>query len=355
VVDEDTKLVTESDGNIEFRIDGGGPGRAQFVASDGTLYISRRYDILRSTDWGDTWQVDCSVPSAGWKPVAAKMRLGARLLRYYVAALQVLPDGSRVAVAREGIYRAGPGETHMTQTFEVTRGSRPLNLAVDGMRVLFGEYGRLQSAQVRIYVSEDGGKSFDVAFCFPKGEVKHIHNIVFDRYRDHYWVLAGDQDHQAGIGALSKDLRTLEWLNRRDQLHRAVGMIVEPECLLYGTDSDHERNFIVRMDKQSGEVCKLLEVEGSSLYAATFGPLRLISTCVEPNPACPSRECSLYASRDGVRWKRVVSYHKDKFHFPSFQLGAIVLPYAFHAQPRGIYSGQAVQGEDDRLSLITFP
>jgi hypothetical protein len=31
----------------------------------------------------------------------------------------------------------------------------------------------------------DGGKKCDVGFCFPAGEIKHVHNIVFDRYAYH--------------------------------------------------------------------------------------------------------------------------------------------------------------------------
>lgn len=337
---------------LDLRATGGTTGRALYIGPAGELYIARRYEIYRSDDWGTTWQLNCFVPKSGWKPLIAKSRLGARLLRYYIAAFQVLADGSRVAVARDGLYRAGPEEIRMSRVFRITRGSRPVNLAVDDSRVLFGEYGNLDACEVFLYVSEDRGKTFDVGYRFPKGDIRHVHNILVDPHHDGYWVLVGDFGRQPGIASLSKDTQTLEWLNRGSQEYRAAAALVEPDCLIYGTDSDRERNFIVRLDKQSGQSNELLELEGSSLYAATFGPVRAISTCVEPNPTCQSRECSLYASWDGADWKQVLVHRKDPYHSKYFQFGTIVLPYAYHAQPRGMYSGQAIRCKDDRVSFV---
>ena len=340
---------------LNFQITGVCLGRALYVGKDNRLYVSQRYRIFRSDDWGQTWRPDCFVPSSGWKPLAAGMRLAARLLRHEVAAFEVLSDGARIAVVRDGLYRAEPGQTRMTRVFRITRGSRPLNLAVDGARVLFGEYGdAYQDCEAFIYISEDGGRTFDVGYRFPAGSIRHVHGVQVDPYRDTYWVLVGDYDRQPGIGALSKDLRTLEWLNRGSQQCRAVRALIEPDRLIYGTDSDQEQNFIVGMDKSGGKITKLLQVEGSSLYAAAFGPVRVISTCVEPNPICRSRECSLYASRDGFDWRRGAVHCKDRHHPTFFQFGALVLPYAYNNRPRGMFSGQAVKLGDDRVSLVEF-
>jgi hypothetical protein len=266
----------------------------------------------------------------------------------------MLADGTRIAIARDGIYRADPGQVRMSRVFRITRGSRPLNLAVDGSRVLFGEYGDLARCEVYIYISEDGGKTFNVGYRIPSGEVRHIHSVVFDPYRNHYWVLTGDSERQAAIGALSRDLKSLDWINRGSQKCRAVAAIIGEDDLVYGTDSDHERNYIVRMDKQSGCIEELIEVEGSSLYAASFGPIKLISTCVEQNPACPSHECSLYVSHDGDKWSRLFVHKKDRYSFKYFQLGTIVLPYSRSAEPLGMCSGQAIQNGDGLTYLLDW-
>jgi hypothetical protein len=334
-------------------------GRALHIGRNNDLYVARRYGVYRSSDWGRSWTLDCYVPAPSWKALAMRVQLAARLLRYYIAALEILPDGSRIAVARDGIYRAGPGEVRMSRVFHVTHGSRPLNLTVDGTRVLFGEYGgfgeypdRLIPHEICLYVSEDSGRTFDVGYRFPPGEVRHIHNVLVDPYQDCYWILVGDYGTQPGIARLSKDMRTLDWLGRGQQVFRAVGALVEPDCLVYGTDSNQESNFLLRLDKQSGKTRKLREMDGTSLYAGKFGPLRVITTCMEPNPVNIVNECSLYASLDGEDWRRFFVHKKDRYHTVLFQFGTLALPYGYGNLPRGMFSGQAVVGADDRVFLV---
>jgi hypothetical protein len=143
-------------------------GRALYVSAKGVLYISRGYKIYRSGDWGKTWKVDSVLSVDGWKSSLARFQLSARLLRQYVAALVVLSDGTRVAIARDGIYRAAPGDSVMTCTFRLPAGWRPLNLTVDdGDRVIFGEYGpNPQRREIFIYASDDLAQSFHPAFKF---------------------------------------------------------------------------------------------------------------------------------------------------------------------------------------------
>jgi hypothetical protein len=332
-------------------------GRALFIAADGNCYIARKYDVFASIDDGATWRLDCRVPSSGWKSWAAAVPPFARLLRYYIQAFQVLDDGSRLAVARDGIYRAAATEIEMRKVFSYARGSRPLSFCTDGPRVLFGEYDggqRFRGSEVFIYLSEDFGQSWQIGYRFPADDIRHVHNILYDAGENHYWVLVGDFDRQPGIGALSKDIRHIEWLTRGGQMSRAVGAIVAADALYYGTDSNQEKNFLIRLDKRSGKTEKLQEVEGSSLFAASFGPVYAISTCVEPNPACPSRECSLYVSRDGGRWDRILPHRKDFLPPMPFQFGCLVLPNSRDNRPRGMFSGQAVAGAHNRVSLLNF-
>ncbi len=328
-------------------------GRALFISRTGRCYISRKYDIYSSDDWGATWHLDCRVPTPGWKSWAAESPPLARLLRYNIQAFQVLDDGARVAVARDGIYRADAGESMMKCTFTITRGSRPLNLCADGSRLLFGEYGDgFHDAEIFLYVSEDSGRTWEVAHRFPPRNIRHVHNILFDRLENHYWVLIGDFGDEPGIGALSKDLKHIEWLVRGSPEVRVVGAIIEPECLLYGTDLDCGQNHIIRLDKRTGKLTKLREVEGSSLYAATFGPWFVISTCVERNPTCPTTECALYFSRDGENWNRTFPHRKDWLNTKLFQFGCLVLPYNYCHRARGMFSGQAVTGAHNLVNIL---
>lgn len=333
----------------------GTKGRALFVDNNGKLYVSRGYSIYRSEDAGQTWVLDCRIPAQGWKPLASQFPLGARLLRFNIGAMQVLPDGSRVAVARDGIYRAEVGELEMRRTWRVTRGSRPINLSADGNRVLFGEYGgsEMDLVRVRVYCSDNGGRRFEPVYEFPNSDIHHLHNIVVDRYANHYWLLAGDHGRTPGIAALSKDFRHLEWVERGSQMVRAVSVLVRPDCLIYGSDSELEANYIIRLDKKTGQYERLMPIDGTSLYAAEFGEIGIISSCVEPSRVNKGKYASLYGSMDGLNWNQLLSFRKDYWNCIAFQFGLIVLPNVEGKEPSyGMFSGQALSRHHDQVSIF---
>lgn len=332
-------------------------GRALLIDRDGRFYVARKYRIFRSDDAGVTWTLDCQVPASGWKPVAATSALAARLLRFNIQAFQLLRDGTRIAVARDGIYRAAKGETRMTKAWPVTRGSRPITLSADGQRVFFGEYGgtEMDRVGVRVYLSEDGGRHFEPFYEFPKGDIHHIHNVVVDPYADHYWVLAGDHGRTPGIAALSRDGRHLDWLDRGHQMVRAVSVLPRPDCLLYGSDSEVEANHLIRLDKKTARWERLQPMEGSSLYAADVGGMAVISTSVEASAVNSARHCSLYGSHDDATWTRLASFDKDLWS-PLLQFGLVVLPVVQDPSvAHWMFSGQALTGHHDRVTLCATP
>jgi hypothetical protein len=348
---DDEETMAEESLKLEFSRQA--HGRALFIGKGGSLYISRGYCIYRSDDGGQTWTLDCQIIAHGWKPLASHVSLGARLLRFNIQAMHVLSDGSRVAIARDGIYRAEAGEVRMRRSWQLTRGSRPINLAADGNRVLFGEYGSLDMVGVRIYCSEDNGLHFEPVYEFPKGDIHHIHNIVVDRYEDYYWVLAGDHGRTPGIAALSKDFKHLEWVERGSQMVRAVSVLVRPDCLIYGSDTELEPNYIIRLDKKSGRYERVMPLDGSSLYAADFDEIGLLTTCVEPSHVNKGHFAGIYGSRDDENWSLLLSLRKDCWNSVLFQFGLIVLPNVeCGVPPYVMFSCQALSKQHDQVSIF---
>lgn len=332
-------------------------GRALFIDRKGRFFVARKYRIFRSDDGGATWTLDCWVPPSGWAPLTLSLSLTARLFRVNIQAFQVLEDGTRVAVARDGIYRAGPDECRMTRTWSVVRGARPIALSAHGPRLLFGEYGRIgmEDLALRIYVSEDGGRHFEPFFEFPKGDIHHVHNVVVDPYADCYWVLTGDYGRTPGIGALSRDGRHLDWVDRGHQMVRAVSALPRPDCLIYGSDTDLEQNYLIRLDKKTGRLDRLHPTEGSALYATDVAGLALVSTSSEIKGARAVPPCNLYGSRDDETWTRLASFKKDIWS-PMLHFGVVVLPAVQSSdQTRWMFSGQALVGHHDRISLCGQP
>lgn len=335
-------------------------GRALRVTRDGTLYLGRNYAIYRSRDDGATWTFVTRMPSTGVRRWAGWSRLASRLLRHEVRAMNVTPSGTVVASNREWVYFATPGETLMRRA-QVNGGAQPLappmtmTIGPDG-RVLWGEYDSTtkHGKPVRLFVSEDGGESYEIARVFEGGSILHLHNIVWDTGLGHYWVLAGDHDEEPGIGVLSEDLKSFDWLVKGKQLYRAVEVFDGGDRLIYVMDSEKECNYLVHLDKSSGKAETTAEFEGSCIYACRFGKWLTFTTTVEPSKVNSARHAALYVSRDGATWSNVLRAKKDRWHPVYFQYGSIILPRGESDRDPIFFSGQAVQDWDGWAATATL-
>ena len=330
-----------------------GNGRALFIDASGSLYVGRGGVVWRSDDDGASWVSDCSLAASSRFDPRGWSRLSRRLFRRHFQAMEVLPDGTRVVIARDGIYRSPKGSPELARVFAIRRGSRPLDLSCDDEgRVVFGEYGRNpERREVHLYASTDGAKSFDICHTFPSGTIRHVHGVLFDVRVAGFWVFTGDVGSEAGLGLLASDLTTFRWIRRGEQVCRAVQAILAGDSLVYGTDSELEPNAIVRLDVRTGRIERLRPIDGSSLFAGCFGGLGLISTCVEPSRVNRAREAVLYGSEDLSEWVELDRESKDPW--PSFfQFGTFVLAKSRSPRRIALLSGQAIRGRDERCQVM---
>lgn len=338
-----------------------GTGRILSVSRGGDIYLSRGYSILHSADNGRSWKLRCSMPQSALRRIASCSRLASRLLRHEVKALGVTSDGTLIASNREFVYFAAPGDTMMNPARVDDDGQRlapPMTITIGpGDRVLWGEYNSrtAHGLPVRLFVSEDRGRSYRIARVFEGGSILHLHNLQFDERLRCYWVLAGDHNHEPGIGRLSEDLREFEWMAKGEQRFRAVQVFDFGDSLIYGTDTEREKNAVIRFDKASARVERLQELDGSCIYGTRFGGVYALSTSIEVSSVNLSREAGLWISRDGEHWTRVFSAIKDRWHPIYFQFGSIVLPRGEIDSETIYFSGQALSGIDGRAFSFSIP
>jgi hypothetical protein len=284
--------------------------------------------------------------------MAEASRLACRLLRHEVRALVELDDGTLVAANRRGVFAGAPGGAALAPS-RVDAGAvrllPPLCIGVGPGAVVFGEYGSPRGRPMRIFASRDRGASFEAVHAFAPDEILHVHNVVWDPGERHYWVLTGDFERQPGIGRLSADLARFDWLVRGEQRFRAVEIFDAGDRLVYATDTQLEQNALVSLDKRSGRAERLRAFEGSCIYACRFGPWYAIATTVEPSPVNPSRDATLWLSRDLDAWHCVLRAPKDRWHADYFQFGSLVLPRGASSRPVVALSGQAVADLDGQV------
>ena len=332
-------------------------GRVVYARSDGTVYASRGYTVYSSCDDGRTWNKVTALPISPGRRLGQVSRLASRLLRSEVKALGLLSDGTHVTSNREWVFYAPPGDPVMTRSAVDEQGQAlkpPMTMTVGpNDRVLWGEYNSKlnHNLPVRLYVSDDRGRSYEVAHVFEAGSILHVHNIIYDQRLQRYWVLTGDHKDEPGIGRLSADLRDYEWVRKGEQCYRAVELFDFGDRLIYATDTQWESNALMSMDKTTGQVERLMELEGSCIYACRFGGLYALTTSVEPSPVNSSRYASLWLSRDGEHWRRVFQAEKDRWNSILFQFGSLVLPRGASDREVILFSGQAVKGVDGKVMV----
>jgi hypothetical protein len=301
-----------------------------------------------------TWKPVASFRPAWWRQFTVGYRLAARLVRDGFHTLSVLPSGGLVAAVPGAIVTLRPNETEFRRTHVITRGTRPLHLTVvHSGAVFWGEYfDNSAREEVHIYGSTDGGESWSVAYTFPKGSIRHVHNIVHDPWDNCLWVLTGDYGNECRILRAACDFSRIETVLQGNQQARAVALVPMEDGLYFASDTPLESNHIYRLDR-AGPLTQLAPISSSSIYGCRVGEHVFFSTMVEPSEVNRDRNVRVYGSRDGQSWQPLLARKKDRWPIGLFQYGNAFLPDGDNATPYLAVTTIAVEADDMVMSLYS--
>lgn len=332
-----------------------GPFRPHFLDGE-TLYASRGLTLLASDDHGETFHRVCGTGLGRLHRWASRVRFLARIGRLGFHGLRPLPSGTFVGVVRGHIVRRDESGGSFRSVLRLRQGSRPLDLCVypEG-GIYFGEYfSNPRRDAVRVFGSDDG-RRWEPVYAFSSGTVRHVHGIVHDPYREGLWVLTGDDDRESGLWFTGDGFDTLEPVVRGTQKARAVSVIPMEQGLIVPTDSPRIENAIQLLELPEARLTSLCPLPGSAFHAVESAGLYLVSTVAEPSPVNDETGATLFASRDGERWRRVdrlppdamcrtLPFAKKVFRYPEITLapGDDETPFVFGF-------GRSVRRADGRL------
>jgi hypothetical protein len=248
------------------------------------LYASRGYRVFRSIDGGNEWLEDGQVEAQKWRKLLTTLPLLRRISRSGIHHALLLADGSRLCIVSGMIVRAEAGSSKYRCVFHFQKGSRPLNLCIDREgNIYWGEYflNLRRADPVRIFCSAEGGKEWDVIHTFTKGEICHIHRIIYDPYDGSLLICTGDRNHEVAILKTTDNFKTLRPIVQGAQKFRTAAVIPRKDCILYGTDNPAGENYIMSIDRNSCSVRKIQQIPGPVLYGCTAGERIVFSTMVE--------------------------------------------------------------------------
>lgn len=330
-------------------------GKVFLCEENQIIYAAGGYSIFKSYDLGKTWSLDGYIADP-FPKLLSYSRLLSRLTRSEVKDLVVLQDGSRICIARKGIFLAEAQQSTYRKVFNITCGSRPLNICKDSEDILyFGEYfNNPERKAVHVYTSADSGKSWHRCYTFPAGSIRHIHGIFYDKYENVLWFLTGDFVEECIIGNSSDGFRTINVVAKGDQQYRAAQLLFFPDCMIYGTDTEYEQNYIYMMDRKTLKRERMQPVQGSVLSACKVGQCAFISTTVEPSQVNLDKHSYIWYSQDKYVWSPLLRYKKDSLLSHLFQYGRIEFMRGEIDSRYLCYTGHALKDVDNTSFIVQF-
>ncbi|MBI3475488.1 MAG: hypothetical protein HY010_07130 [Acidobacteria bacterium] len=300
----------------------------RILAWDGdVLYACRGYEIVRLRSNGQDWETVARFHPAWWRHVTSQTNLTYRLVRDGFHAVVVLRDGTMIGAVPGGIVTCKGQSGNFAVTHRIVRGTRPLHIAATPSGKLFwGEYfDNRERAEVHIYASDDQGETWEVAYTFASGSVRHVHNVVYDRWADCLWILTGDEGAECKVLRASSDLRSIETVLEGNQQTRAVAAIPTEGALYLATDTPSESNHVYRFDR-SGKIDRVGDLNSSSIYGCRVADAIFFSTMVEPSAVNTDRKVQIAGAREGSDWHTLAQWKKDNLPMRYFQYGNAILP-----------------------------
>jgi hypothetical protein len=333
------------------------PGLRALAWAEDYLYASRGYELLRARveDARDiTWQSVAHFRPLLRRRLSVTNRLTARLFRDGFHALAILPSGAIVGAVPGSIVTLRPGESEFRQTNAITRGTRPLHITETlGGAAFWGEYfDNAQRDEVHIYGSQDAGAPWGIAYTFPKGTIRHVHNIVHDPWGNCLWILTGDYGDECRILRASCDFSRVEIVMQGNQQARAVAAVPTEDALYFSSDMPLESNYIYRLDRH-GKLSQLVPISSSSIYGCRVDRRVFFSTMVEPSEVNRDRTVRVYGAevRTPESWQPLLAWKKDLLPMGLFQYGNAFLPDGNNTTGLLAVSTIAVESSDMTTSL----
>lgn len=287
----------------------------------------------------------------------SRIALTRRFFRAEITGLYALANGNRIAVAKKGLFLQKKESTTFEKCFSMPRGSKPLNLCLaPSGNIYFGEYFQnMEKQSVNIYCSKDNAKTWHIAYTFEAGNINHIHGLFFDKFTNRIWVATGDRENECIIGYTEDEFKTFKEVFRGGQEYRTCQLFFYKDFIVFGTDTQYEQNVIKKFDRETLEITKLQEVQGSVIKGGQVGDVAFISTTVEPSKVNKDKYAHLWVTKDGLHWEE--RYKAKKDCWPSiFQFGTFEFPqyYGIDKLERLYFSGRALKGLDGKSTYISL-
>ncbi len=247
---------------------------------------------------------------AGWGK--ARFRLLNRLMRHGIHQVIPLTEDDLLVVVKGKLLFVRDKKINHERLLE--RGSRPLRTGIcrtPGGSIIYGEYWPNPHREaVKLYLSRDKGRTWDVLWQSEQSSARHIHLVQpVEGAQDEIYFSTGDYGPEPALFRMNIRTRKLRRIGGGGQAWRMLALLQVERQLVWGSDCEYEQNFIYRFDLDRDELTRLQELPGPAYYAVRDkkGNCYLATTVENRNR---HRACILNSS-DGTVWHPLGCFQKD--------------------------------------------
>jgi hypothetical protein len=176
-------------------------------------------------------------------------------------------------------------------------------------RVFLGEYfNNARRLPVRIYASDDDGRSWYVLHEFKAGQIRHIHAVHEDPYTGQIWVCAGDTDAESRVLCSDDGGKSFRVIGQGSQVWRCCSLLFDEEAVYWAADTEvHAQDrYLMRYRRADQQLEKLAPLDGAVEFAVQpETALQIYTTIRMGYGAVPDDRASVWLSDGDSRWCRI--------------------------------------------------
>ena len=218
--------------------------------------------------------------------IVSKFRLLTRVMRLEPRSCIPIDNSGNILISFcKRLWVANVKNREITEVYRFRKGMNHCQtLCNHNDSIYFGEY-MLNPAkhEIHIYRYDKKNSFVQKVFTYKKGEINHIHQIIWDNYRKRYWIFAGDNGDASGIWYTDDDFRNLKVFLRGSQQYRACVAYVTKDELIYATDTPYEQNYIIKINLATKEILKHKKINGPGIYGISNRTHFFWATSIEPD------------------------------------------------------------------------
>lgn len=327
-----------------------------FLGEEGVLQF--RHMTFYLSDGKDNRKI-VSVNSGLLKRFLSYLRITVRLFRLEPRCIVQMDSKRFVLCLLHKIWLLDIEDSSLKELTDSRSGfSDPLNFCTDDTNVYWGDYGDNAARDVVNIYKLSSDLSIKVIFQFKAGKIRHIHNIIYDKEYQQFWVLTGDTEKGVGIYTSDFTWNKVTPVVTGQQDYRSVVAFPHEGGLLYATDAVDRENHIFSL--KGNNIVPLATINGSCIYGTETKDYYIFSTTVEPpegrgllnlftyrlGKGIKSRESHIIAvSKKTMEVNIIERMQKDIWPMKLFQYGMATFPIGQKLSEKLCYNIIACKGD----------